>query len=89
MRTKKMILSIILSIIILIVSQILAQIIASLLFVINIPEFICNMLNGILYVVIAFCFIKLLCEKFIKEDMSNYCIPKFQIEVKWIVVAIV
>ncbi|MBQ6806341.1 MAG: CPBP family intramembrane metalloprotease [Lachnospiraceae bacterium] len=89
MKTKKMILSIILSILILIVSQILAQIIASLLFVINIPEFICNMLNGILYVVIAFCFIKLLCEKFIKEDMSNYCIPKFQIEVKWIVVAIV
>ncbi|MBQ7944786.1 MAG: CPBP family intramembrane metalloprotease [Lachnospiraceae bacterium] len=88
MKTKKMVLIIIFSLFILIVSQVLAQLISSVFLVIKVPEFICNVLAGILYITFAFIFIKLLCKKYIKDDMSNYNIPKFIIEVKWLVIAI-
>lgn len=88
MKTKKMTLTIIFSLLALIAAQMLSQVIASVLLVVKIPEFICNMTAGILYVGIAFWFIKLLCEKYMKDDMSNYYIPKFKVKIKWIVVAI-
>ena len=88
MKTKKMIVTIVFGLLALIVAQILSQVITSVLLVVKVPEFICNMCAGILYVVIAFIFVKLLCEKYIKEDMSSYYIPKFQVKWKWIVIAI-
>lgn len=88
MKTKKMIVTIVFGLLALIVAQILSQVITSVLLVVKVPEFICNMCAGILYVVIAFIFVKLLCEKYIKEDMSTYYIPKFQVKWKWIVIAI-
>ena len=88
MKTKKMIITIVLSLLTLIAAQMLSQIIASVFLMIKLPAFVCNMCAGILYVVIAFGFIKLLCKKYIKDDMSNYYIPKFKVKAKWLVTAI-
>ena len=88
MKTKKMIVTIVFGLLAMIVAQTLSQVIASVLLVVKVPEFICNMCAGILYVVIAFIFVNLLCEKYIKEDMCTYYIPKFQVKGKWIVIAI-
>lgn len=88
MKTKKMILSIIFSLLVLILSQVLAQVSASVFYLIKVPEFICNVLAGTLYVIFAYYFIKLLCKKYFKEDMSEYNIPHFSIKLKWIIVAI-
>lgn len=88
MKTRKMILSIILSLLALVVAQILSQLVASIAILVKIPYFIANILAGILYVAFAYLLIKLLCEKYIKGDMSDYNIPSFKIEIKWCVVAV-
>lgn len=88
MKTGKMILSIILSILALVVAQVLAQLLGSVLVHIKIPAFIANMVAGILYIIIAYFLLKLLCKKILKGDMSEYNIPAFKIEVKWVIVAI-
>jgi len=88
MKTRKMILSIILSLLALVVAQILSQLVASIVILIKIPYFIANILAGILYVAFAYLLIKLLCEKYIKGNMSDYNIPSFKIEIKWCVVAV-
>ena len=89
MKIGKMILSIIFSLLALVVSQTLSQVITSIFYLIKVPVFICNMAAGILYVVIAYLFIKLICEKYIKDDLGNYGIPKFKLKIQWILVAIV
>ena len=88
MKTKKIILSIILSLLALVGAQILSQLVASIAVLVKIPSFIANILAGILYVTFAYLLIKLLCEKYIKGDMSEYNIPSFKIEKKWCVVAV-
>ncbi len=88
MKTKKMILSIIFSLVILVLSQLMAQLLASVCVVIGVPEFICNILAGILYILFAFNLTKLLCKKYLKDELGNYYIPPFKIELKWLVVAI-
>lgn len=88
MKTGKMILSIILSILVLVVAQVLAQLLGSVLVLIKIPAFIANMAAGILYIIIAYFLLKLICKKLLKGDMSEYNIPAFKIEIKWVIVAI-
>lgn len=88
MKTGKMILSIILSILALVVAQILAQLLGSVLVLVKIPTYIANMAAGILYIMIAYFLLKLLCKKILKGDMSEYNIPAFKIEIKWVIVAI-
>lgn len=88
MKTKKMILSIILSLLALVVAQILSQLIASIVILVKIPSFVANILAGILYVGFAYLFIRLLCEKYLKSDMSDYNIPVLKIELKWGIVAV-
>lgn len=88
MKTGKMILSIILSILALVVAQVLAQLLGSVLVLVKIPAFIANAAAGILYIVIAYFLLKLLCKKILKGDMSEYNIPKFKMEIKWVIVAI-
>ena len=88
MKTGKMILSIILSILVLVVAQVLTQLLGSVLVLIKIPAFIANMVAGILYIIIAYFLLKLLCKKILKGDMSEYNIPAFKIEIKWVIVAI-
>lgn len=88
MKAGKMILSIILSILALVVAQILAQLLGSVLVLIKIPAFIANMAAGILYIIIAYFLLKLICKKILKGDLSEYNIPAFKIEIKWVIVAI-
>lgn len=88
MKTGKMILSIILSMLALVVAQVLAQLLGSVLILVKIPAFIANMAAGILYIVIAYFLLKLLCKKLLKGDMSEYNIPKFKLKLKWVIVAI-
>ncbi len=88
MKIRKMILSIILSLLSLVVAQILSQLVASIAVLVKIPSFIANILAGILYVVFAYLLIKLLCEKYIKGNMSDYNIPSFKVEMKWCAVAV-
>lgn len=87
-KTGKMILSIILSILVLVVAQVLAQILGSVLVLIKIPAFIANAAAGILYIVIAYFLLKLMCKKILKGNMSEYNIPAFKIEIKWVIAAI-
>ena len=87
MKTGKMILAIILSVLALVVSQLAATLIASVVVLVNIPAFIGNMLAGVLYIVFAYLLVRLLCKKLLKDEMSNYNIPSFKLEVKWCVVA--
>lgn len=87
-KTGKMILSIILSILVLVVAQVLTQLLGSVLVLIKVPAFIANMVAGILYIIIAYFLLKLLCKKILKGDMSEYNIPAFKIEIKWVIIAI-
>lgn len=88
MKTGKMIISIIFSILVLVVAQVLAQLLGSVLVLVKIPAFIANMAAGILYIIIAYFLLKIICKKILKGDMSEYNIPAFKIEIKWIIVAI-
>ncbi|MBM7687299.1 CPBP family intramembrane glutamic endopeptidase [Defluviitalea raffinosedens] len=88
MKTKKMILSIVFSILILIISQILAVLIAEALLKVKVPEFACNIICGILYILFTYYLIKLLCKKYLNDELGNYYITKFKLESKWVVVAI-
>lgn len=63
MKTGKMILSIILSIITLVVAQVLAQLLGGVLVLFKIPTYIANMAAGILYIIITYFLLKLLCKK--------------------------
>ena len=87
MKTKKLVISVILSFCVVPVSQILSQLIASGCLMIGLPEFICNIMVGILYIFGAYGLLKLLCKKYIKEDLSNYNMPRFKIDMKWLIVA--
>jgi len=87
-KTKKMILVMILSIAILIAAQMASQLIGSVFVVIGLPEFVCNIVAGILYIVFAYGLTAVLCKKYLKDDMCNYRIPKFKIDIKWLLVAI-
>ena len=88
MKTGKMILSIILSILVLVVAQVLAQILGSVLVLVKIPAYIANAAAGILYIIIAYFLLKLMCKKILKDDIREYNIPAFKIEIKWVIAAI-
>lgn len=87
MKTGKMILAIILSVLALVVAQAASQLIASVVMLVKIPTFVGNILAGVLYIIFAYLLVRLLCTKFLKEEMSSYNIPSFKLEVKWCVVA--
>lgn len=76
------------AILVLVITQIIAQIGASLLVMIKIPVGVCNIIAGIIYVVLAYNTLKLFAEKIFKSKMEDFGIPKFSIKVRWIVVAI-
>lgn len=80
--------AIVLSILILIVSQVMAEVIASIIHAIKVPEFICNALAGVLYVLFAYLLIKRLCTKYLNHKMEEYYIPKFSIKWYWILIGL-
>lgn len=76
------------AIIVLVVAQILAQLVASLFVLIKVPEGICNIIAGIIYVGLAFVLLKLFSEKLLKMKIEDLGMPKFSIKGRWILVAI-
>lgn len=88
MKTGKMSITILLSLLTLVGAQLLAQSIASVTLVLGLPEFICNILAGILYIVMAHRLVKLICRKYLRVDMSELNIPRAKISLEWLVVAI-
>lgn len=73
---------------ILMIGQIIAQLVASLFVLIKVPEGICNIIAGILYVGLVFILLKLFAEKILKVKTKDLGMPKFLIKVKWVLVAI-
>lgn len=88
MKTGKMILSIILSFLVMVVAQGFSGLFGSMLVLLQMPVFIGNIVAGILYIIFAYILLKLLCEKFLKGDMSDYNISSFKIGLKWGIVAL-
>ena len=80
--------AIVLSIIILIVSQIMAEVIASIFHGLKVPEFVCNGLAGILYIIFAYLLIKRLVTKYLNSSLEKYYIPKFSIKWYWILIGL-
>lgn len=88
MNTRKVIAASLGSVLVLAAAQILAQFAASFLLLIKVPEGICNILAGILYAGLTFILLKLFAEKLLKIKIENFGIPKFSIETRWIIAAI-
>lgn len=88
MNTKKVIGGSIGAIITLFIAQILAHIIESLLLELNVPEGICNIFKGLLYLFFAYIFLKVLAKKFLKLELESLFIPKFYVKIKWFVIGI-
>lgn len=88
MSTRKTIVGILGSIIILIIAQVLAQLVASLFVLVKVPEGICNIIAGIIYVGSAFVLLRLFSKKLLKIKMENLGMPRFLIKAKWIIVGI-
>ena len=76
------------AIIVLIVAQILAQLVASLFVLVKIPEGICNIIAGIIYVGLAFVLSELFSKRLLKIKIENLGMPKFSIKAKWIIVGV-
>ncbi|MDD3361237.1 MAG: hypothetical protein PHW34_06130 [Hespellia sp.] len=67
----------------------MAQMIGSLFVIIKFPTGVCNIIAGILYLLLSYVLLKLLAEKILKMDLKELGIPKFHIKSKWIVVAVI
>ena len=76
------------AIIILVIAQILAQLAASLFILIKVPEGICNILAGIIYVGLTFILLKLFAEKLLTKKTEELGMPGFSIKTVWILTAI-
>ena len=88
MSTRKTIGGALGAIIVLIVAQILAQLVASLFVLVKIPEGICNIIAGIIYVGLAFVLSELFSKRLLKIKIENLGMPKFSIKAKWIIVGV-
>lgn len=76
------------AIIILVIAQILAQLVTSLFILIKVPEGICNILAGVIYVGLTFILLKLFAEKLLTKKIEELGMPRFSIKTGWILAAI-
>ena len=88
MSTKKAIGISFVAIFILIIAQIIAQVIASVFVIIKIPYGICNIIAGIIYVGLTYLILKMFISKIVKLPVSDFGMPKFEIKIRWILIAI-
>lgn len=88
MNTRRTIGGVFLAIVVLMIAQILAQIVASVFVMIKVPTGICNILAGLIYIVLAYVLLKLFAEKIYKIKLEDFGMPKFSIKTRWIIVAI-
>lgn len=88
MSSKKVIAGSFGAITILVASQMISQLTASLFISIKVPEGICNILAGVIYIVLTFLLLKFFTIKALKIRMKDLGIPKISIDVKWIIITI-
>lgn len=60
----------------------------SLFVIVNVPMGICNIIAGVMYVVLCYIFLKLFVEKGLKLGVEEFGMPKFGIRPRWILVAV-
>ena len=85
MKTNKVIVGSIAAIFVLVFSQIGAQLIASVFHLTGISIGICNIIAGIIYILLSYFLLNVLVSKFIKTDIR---ILRITVNVKWIIAAI-
>ena len=76
------------AIVVLVMAPILAQLVASLFVLIKVPEGICNILAGVIYIGLTFILLKMFAEKSLKIQIEDLGMPKLSIKTRWIIVAI-
>ena len=85
MKTNKVIIGSIAAIFVLVFSQIVAQLVGSVFHLIGISIGICNIIAGIIYILLSYFLLNVLVSKFLKTDIR---ILRVTVNVKWIIVAI-
>lgn len=89
MKNSKVILSIILALLCLIVSQVVSQLLGSGLYLIKVPQAVCNIIAGVLYVILTYILIRILINRYLHGKPEDYNIPRFKIDLKWLLVAMI
>ena len=85
MKTNKVIIGSITAIFVLVFSQIGGQLVASVFHLTGISIGICNIIAGIIYLLLSYLLINVLVSKYLKTDIR---ILRIVVNVKWIIVAI-
>lgn len=75
-------------IVVMVLSQLLAQTLAGLLLIVRVPDAVCNVVSGLLYLVIAYFFVKLFADKVLKMPLEELGVPSFRIDWRWIIAAV-
>lgn len=88
MKTGKMILSIIASVGFLLFASVVQQLVMMLFSMAGIPAWLYHIVGGVSYAVLAYILVRLYCTKYLGEEMSDFCIPKCRIQIKWAVAAV-
>ena len=88
MKTGKMILTIIASVGFLLFVSVVQQLVMMLCSMVGIPAWLYHIVGGVSYAVLAYILVRLYCTKYLGEEMSDFCIPKCRIQIKWAVAAV-
>lgn len=76
------------ALIMLIAAQVLAQLLAGLFAQLGVPTWVCNILAGFLYALLAFGLLKIIMEKIFKLSLPDLGMPKLTLQGKWVAVAV-
>lgn len=76
------------ALIVLIAAQVLAQLLACLFAQLGVPTWVCNILAGFLYALLAFDLLKIIMEKIFKLSLPDLGMPKMTLQGKWVAVAV-
>ena len=88
MKTGKMVLTIIVSVVFLLLAGLAQELVMGLLSMAGVPAWLYHIAGGLIYAVLAYILVWLFCTKYLKEELTAFCIPKCRIQLKWAVAAV-
>lgn len=88
LSVKKVIGSSFVAIVILVVCQMIAVFFATAFTLIKVPDGVCNIIAGVLYLGSSYWALNLFIRKVLKRDKSEYGMPKLDIKLSWLLVAL-
>lgn len=88
MKTGKMILTIIVSVAFLLFASVVQELVMMLLSMAGIPAWLYHIVGGLFYAGLTYILVRLYCTKYLRADLSDFCIPKCRIQIKWAVAAV-